>query len=641
INDDQPYYYFYKGMSMDNMDDFKNSERNYRLALSAFIRAKSNPVDPAKDQEFNLYHYYLHLGQAQKNLKSFIPARGNLEKAAATDKTQALPLYLVALIQIEQERWNDAIKYLNEAILRDKQYAEVFLERGKIRLKLGEYGYAKDDLLKVLIINKEYTEANYYKGICHMELGEVEEAKAELNRAKDDANLMADVEIAQDIKHLLFELDREEVPPTLELASPILGDNNVLLVPKGSEKFTVSGKIKDDNLIKSIVIAGEAASYVKDHNNPNFRFDVSSPFKDSYSIVVKDVYDNEFKQDYTVNFHETDIPKVVFSYPNVSYDNKIYIDGDLMAIMVEGKVTDENKIVSIDLNGKPAKFDLDAKNPIFTANVPIISKAMKVEVVDIYGNKYYKEIAIVKGSAGNRTPMGKTLVVFIENSTYENLPSLDGPIEDYKKIQTALLSYNVDQFIHKKDMTKDQLNRFFQLELRDFIKQSSFKALMIWYAGHGKFQNDIGYWIPTDGKRDDEFTYYSTNELKGNLQAYQDGGLKHILVISDACESGPGFLRAMRDAAAAPMPLCDKDAVIPPGSVQVFTSSGYQLASDASVFTQKFAEQLNMNPSSCISINQIAEKVIPVIKNTNSIEPKFGPIKGLDDEGGQFIFYRR
>ena len=88
------------------------------------------------------------------------------------------------------------------------------------------------------------------------------------------------------------------------------------------------------------------------------------------------------------------------------------------------------------------------------------------------------------------------------------------------------------------------MEKFFNIELRDLVKKNQVKSLLVWYAGHGKFINDVGYWIPVDAKRDDEFTYFNINALKAGLQGYTDV-VVHTLVVSDACESGPGFYSAI------------------------------------------------------------------------------------------------
>jgi len=230
--------------------------------------------------------------------------------------------------------------------------------------------------------------------------------------------------------------------------------------------------------------------------------------------------------------------------------------------------------------------------------------------------------------------MGKTWVVFIENSNYKTFASLDGPVKDFNTIQRALANYQINQVLHKKDMTKDQLEKFFYVELRDLVAKNQVKSLMIWYAGHGKYINDIGYWIPVDAKRDDEFSYFNINMLKAGLAGYKD--VIHTLVVSDASESGPGFYSAMRSVGEPP--ACDNVIVASSKSAQVFSSAGYEQAMDNSKFTATFANTLKNNSNPCIPIETIVKRVTEAVSTEAGQKPKFGKIQGLEDGNGTFFF---
>jgi hypothetical protein len=183
-------------------------------------------------------------------------------------------------------------------------------------------------------------------------------------------------------------------------------------------------------------------------------------------------------------------------------------------------------------------------------------------------------------------------------------------------------------------MTKPELERFFNIELRDLVKTNQVKSLMVWYAGHGKFINEVGYWIPVDAKRDDEFTYFNINALKAGMQSYTS--LTHTLVVSDACESGPSFYQAMRSSTEEP--TCDNVSATSMKSAQVFSSAGYELAVDNSQFTQTFANTLINNKNACIPIESVVKSVTAAVGNNNQQKPQFGRIAGLQDESGTFFF---
>ena len=158
---------------------------------------------------------------------------------------------------------------------------------------------------------------------------------------------------------------------------------------------------------------------------------------------------------------------------------------------------------------------------------------------------------------------------------------------------------------------------------------------MVWYAGHGKFISETGYWIPVDARRDDEYTYYNINNLKASMQAYSRF-VTHTLVVTDACESGPTFYQAMRSDIR--QRNCDDWQATRFKSSQVLSSAGYEMATDNSQFTRTFANMLRSNPNYCLPIENIVLKVTEVVSRTSNQRPKFGKISGLEDEGGTFFF---
>jgi len=184
-------------------------------------------------------------------------------------------------------------------------------------------------------------------------------------------------------------------------------------------------------------------------------------------------------------------------------------------------------------------------------------------------------------------------------------------------------------------MSKEEMEKFFSIELRDLIRANQVKSLLIWYAGHGKFINNVGYWIPVDAKRDDEFTYFSLNALRGSMEAYLSY-LTHTLVVTDACESGPSFYQAMRSDRKTRS--CDDWQATQFKSSQVFYSAGYELAVDDSQFTRTFATALMNNPNACIPIEEIVTKVAIAVGENSKQKPRFGKITGLKDEDGTFFF---
>ena len=240
--------------------------------------------------------------------------------------------------------------------------------------------------------------------------------------------------------------------------------------------------------------------------------------------------------------------------------------------------------------------------------------------------------------AAQDNPMGKTWAVFIENTNYMTFSSLAGAIKDVDMVKNALSGYRIDRFVIKQDMKQGQMKKFFSAELPALLKENKVNSLFIWYSGHGKFINETGYWIPVDARRDDESTFYKMEELKKQLQQYA-GSLGHILVVTDACESGPTFFQAMRSVPVEPD--CSQTTQAKRNSYQVLSVTAYDLATEASLFSRTFAGTLTGNTNKCLPVQVIVRKIIVAMMKNHQDRPQFGNIAGLPYEGGTFLFYKK
>ena len=240
--------------------------------------------------------------------------------------------------------------------------------------------------------------------------------------------------------------------------------------------------------------------------------------------------------------------------------------------------------------------------------------------------------------SAQQNPMGKTWVVFIENTNYMTLSTLAGAIKGVDQVKNALQDYQIDPVIVKQDLNRIQMQQFFSADLLPLLKENKVNSLMIWYSGHGRFIDETGYWIPVDAVRDDESTFYRMDDLKNELKKYA-GQLAHILVVTDACESGPTFFQAMRSIPVEPN--CDQADQAKRNSYQVFSASGYDLATEESLFSSTFATALNDNPKRCIPVQSLVKKITIALMKNHQDRPQFGHIAGLKNEGGTFLFYKK
>jgi tetratricopeptide (TPR) repeat protein len=615
---------FYRGQLSEKMKNYNQAEIDYQTTIS-------------KDPKFIMAH--LALASLRLMLNKPADAMQNCNTVLADDPNNKEALLIRSRIYAKLTEYPKAIDDLSKILYNDPDNKEMYLARGTYYQEFTQHQQAINDFSKALLIDPHYSEAIYKRAYSYEQIGDFKSAikDYEMLTSLSSDDLIAQSNLAK-AKARLFELNRESQPPRIDLLEPTIYGDSTIKVAKNKHTISLRGKVTDASEIGRVIVNKKPATFFHSTDNYEFTAEVDLSLTDVITVQAVDIYDNSKTTGYGITRTEIDPPSIAILAPYASDNGEIYLDTDNTNLYVEGSITDESNIKSIMIDGVAASFVLDDLNPRFSATINVANKnKFNVTASDIYGND--TTIGFVLNREGvsllEANPMGRTWVVFIDNSNYETFPSLDGPPKDITLMRSALARYDIHKIIHKQDMTKKEMERFFSIELRDLLRSNKVNSLLIWYAGHGKFYNETGYWIPVDAKRDDEFTYYNLNALRASLQSYTTY-ITHNLVITDACESGPTFYQAMRDVPKERN--CNDWEAVKFKSSQVFSSAGYELAVDNSQFTQTFANTLANNPNACLSIESIVNKVTMAVTQSNQQKPKFGKILGLQDEDGTFFF---
>lgn len=618
--------YYYEALVYDSLQQFVKSVEVYRKCLV------KNP---------NFVLAYIGIAQAELNLNKITDAYTDINKAIALDKNSVDAYVIKSKIGIKNRDYPNAIDDISRAIIVDPDNKDLHRKRGSYYLEFGQYSNAISDYNKILMIDKNDVQAYYDRGMANAQTGNTRQALDDFRRFKDlSPDNLAMAGMIEKAEEQIYELNKESNNPEIVFSAPLLNKNGVFEIPFSADIVRFDGAIDDQSIIKKIEINGTGADYDKNLLNPNFELLLNVESLDEINIVVTDVYFNVLIQTIKIKRTEVDNPIIHLRAPIASDNGEIFLDTESPQLYIEGVVEDQSKIALIKVNDMVASFPIEEPNPSFTATITIANTdKFTVYVEDIYGNGTLQTYQLNRGSIGllADNPMGKTWVIFIENSNYEEFASLDGPEKDITAIRSSLTNYKINNFIHKKDMTKKDMERFFAIELRDLARANQVNSLLIWYAGHGKFINETAYWIPTNATRDDEFTYFNINTIKASLQSYSQT-LTHTLMINDACESGASFADLTRGEQER---RCDDWKDIRSKSSQVLSSAGYELAIDNSQFTKTFANMLKNNPNMCMPIDEIVRSVKTAVTQNNQQTPKFGTISGLGDENGTFFFIKK
>lgn len=566
-------------------------------------------------------------------------------QALQIDPTSKEALWLRASAYAKNHRYQDAINDLSQITVyhpNEDYINDIYLKRAQIYYDFNQYMNAVNDYSIVIRKDSSNAEAYFGRAKAYEVIQQVEPATADYEMLEsmglegDKYKVLLAVTSAR-----LFDLKREDVEPEIFVEEPTARNSSELEVLIGESATDISGYIKDASKIEKLTINGKPVSVVEISGKYNFNVLLSLLDVEEVVFVAEDTYGNSTTSVYKIIRTEVDDPVISLITPVANDDGQIYIDTDEPIVYIEGVIMDASIISSIVIDSVNASYSSSSINPTFSANLSIANKnSIWIEVVDIYGNSTRTEYLLNREGAklAKDNPMGRTWVVFIENSNYESFASLEGPTKDVTMMKSALSKYQIHNIIHKRDMTKVEMERFFSIELRDLVRKNHVNSIVVWYAGHGKFINNTGYWIPIDANRDDEFAYFSINTLKSAMQAYSTV-ITHTLVVTDACESGPTFYQAMRSGLK--IRDCGDWNATKFKSSQVFSSAGYELASDNSQFTKTFASSLQYNPNSCIPIESIVKKVTTAVARKKQQKPQFGKIDGLADEDGTFFFIKR
>ena len=620
-----------------------------------------------KDTPLDFYYR----GICYMKMKNEPLARKELEKSISKDKKLPQPRLALAELLLNSDP-TESMNQCNEVLKNDSRNTDAYLMRSRVYKKNLDYPKAIDDISKNILIDPANPVFYYERGTSYQEFNQHTNAINDLtkyislkpgdpdayfararsyeettnfDKAVEDYNKITSLsefdmkarKMLKEAKIRLYEINRETVAPEIIIANPSVAEN-IIEIKGDANTITISGKVREKSLLDTLLINGkQVITGEKKNGESEFIANVDVTGTEVVAIIARDEYNNEKLINLNLKRTEINPPAIAIIAPYTSQEHQVFLDEIKPVLFIEGRIEDESQIKSIEIDGVIASYRRDQLNPSFTANIEISNiNKFTVTAEDIYGNRKTSEFMLNRDNALllQSNPMGKTWIVFIENSGYETFASLDGPVRDVNTIRTALANYQVNNTMHLKDMTKAEMEKFFNIELRDLVKTNQVKSLLVWYAGHGKFINEIGYWIPVDAKRDDEFTYFNINTLRAGLQSY--AGITHTLVISDACESGPSFYSAMR--AIDQEPTCDNVQATAFKSAQVFSSAGYELAVDHSQFSATFANTLINNRNACIPIESVVKSVTAAVANNNQQKPKFGKIAGLPDENGTFFF---
>ncbi|MFN4124118.1 MAG: tetratricopeptide repeat protein [Flavobacteriales bacterium] len=633
INKNDIWALYYAGeaaLGLGNLDEAEKQLLSAAANVDASI--KKNPNTAV------LYGIvYQQLGLVQLKRSKWDLAENNLTKAINTDPQNPNFYFSRGQAMAAKSAYQNALNDYGQAIALRPKYAEAYLHRAQINEKLGQLQLAVNDYNQVLSIQSENQEALIGRASAFIAMKQHKDAIRDLKKVlKINPESKNANELLIKAKEEYYLQNIEKNAPEIVFKKPSAPNNSISL-RADHQKLMVEFMVKDASPMKNVQINGKDLETDDEAINPTFVTEVNVRDASQIRIVTTDIYLNSAELIIAIDKIEVNPPIVKMMQPYSTDDNQMFID-DKPNLFIEGEIIDQSKIARILINGTSASFPNDVINPKFTATVFIgTNDTLSIAATDEHGNSSLTKYLLIREDSSSTNPMGRTWVVFIENSDYKNLQRLDTPEKDAQALRHAFSNYTINRFEVKRNMTKAQLDHYFSIELRDHMQKNRVNSLTIWYAGHGMYHNENGYWVPIDGDLNEASTLYSMNSLKSALKSYTH--LRHIFVISNACDPGPAFYMAANDEIKGKQ--CDNQESTTLRSAQVFACSGKEQSNDHSLFTQAFVNVLNNAKDPCISAETIVLKVLHVFKQNQRQSPKYGKIKDLFDENGSFYFIKK
>jgi tetratricopeptide (TPR) repeat protein len=560
------------------------------LVRTATRDYKTAEFDLDKVVEWNPMYEAAYVAQSEVQLKLYEQYTGPTMQMRTLEKSIAKCTRALEL----NPQSTDALFSRSKALALQKEYAKaiddvsrcmalgrtdraVYLQRARYYHGYGQHQNAVNDLNKPLLADPRDMELLLFRAECREANLDLEGAINDLDAAKRimegnaayNADFRRKVQEQRDrVDRQLFEMNRESDPPVITIVDPV-HRGGVAQISSVLTRVKVDGHVRDRNKLKRITVNGVEADFARDERDPEFFVAVPIGPNDRELVVTAvDVYDNESTVSLRVERNEGVAPVVALTSPDPGSDRIIHISAAREDLFIEGTVSDASNIRSITVDGILASYVPDTNRTDFSMKLVIAGKdRFTVRAEDQFGNgtdvvyqlqRKAEAIAVVKAPdpttpdpkpadkpaekpvAGAAVTSGTTWVIFIENSDYKSFPALQGAGNDVAKMQKAFAKYNVQKTITKKNLTKQQLERFFSTELRDLVRTNKVNTVLVWYAGHGRTVGGKSFWIPVDAKKDDIYSFYNYGPLKNLIQNYSES-VSNALVVSDAAGSEASF----------------------------------------------------------------------------------------------------
>jgi len=323
------------------------------------------------------------------------------------------------------------------------------------------------------------------------------------------------------------------------------------------------------------------------------------------------------------------------------------------SITLRGTVEDDNAVAGLSINDKNIPLGGTPTRATFAASVPVPSAGSSLSLTFVATDKAgntTREIYEITVEVPAPTVMldfktdpavGKywALVIGVSDYNHPSITDLDFAVADAKEIAGILAQYYTFDLARTKLLSNPTRSELIgALSAFSPTGQTSLDDednLLVFYAGHGHWDENYeeGYWLPSDGERNNRANWVSNSDIQKAFKAIK---ARHILLISDACFSGSLF--ATREPFSAAIEEAYKES-----SRKAITAGNLAKVPDQSVFKRYLVKRLKENAKRYLDAGELFNSLKEAVTNNSPTRqrPLYGVIQQTGDEGGEFIFVKR
>lgn len=236
------------------------------------------------------------------------------------------------------------------------------------------------------------------------------------------------------------------------------------------------------------------------------------------------------------------------------------------------------------------------------------------------------------------TPVFHGLMIAANQYDDPDIPDLSHPIADARRLSAVLerhYGFKKNNIVFLENPKRTDIFAGFE-SIRKKVKPTD--SLLIFYAGHGKWREDLGqgYWLPRDAEIDNPANWISNDDIAAHIRGVQS---RKTLVIADACFSGALFVPRSVEAFSE----TEFQQMYQSTSRIVMTSIDKGEVPDDSVYMKYLIKHLETNTKPFFSAMQLHSEMLNNVMANSPVrqEPQYGKIEGTGYNSGYFLFVRK